>query len=104
MERLSLRRSHLQESGPGMRECGINMPKMPKSMLMDPATGAALQTLEGHGNWVSTVVFSQDGKLLASVSRDDTVRLWDPATGATLQTLEGRTGWVGAATITRDGK
>src|ERR1700733_3258644 len=34
MERLSLKRRHLQESlGPGMREDGISMPK-PKSMLM----------------------------------------------------------------------
>ena len=37
---------------------------------------------------VSDVAFSQDGKLLASASYDDTIRLWDPATGAALQMLK----------------
>ena len=40
--------------------------------------------LKGHRNRVSAVMFSQDGKLLASASDDHTVRLWDPATGVAL--------------------
>ena len=36
--------------------------------LWDPATGAALQTLEGHTSSVESVAFSHDGKLLASAS------------------------------------
>jgi WD40 repeat protein len=72
--------------------------------LWDAVTGAALQTLEGHTDWVGSVVFSPDGKQLASDSWDKTVRLWDTATGAALQTLEGHTHRVTAVTFSPDGK
>jgi WD domain, G-beta repeat len=47
--------------------------------LWDAATGAPLQTLEGHTSWANAVAFSRDG---------ETVRLWDAATGDTLQTFK----------------
>jgi len=72
--------------------------------LWDAATGAPLQTLEGHTGWVSSVAFSPDGKQVVSGSGDDTVRLWDAATGAPLQTLEGHTGWVCSVAFSPDGK
>jgi WD40 repeat protein len=37
--------------------------------------------LNGHGDVVTSVVFSPDGKLLASSAGDATIRLWDPVTG-----------------------
>jgi WD40 repeat protein len=57
--------------------------------LWDAATGAALQTLEGHSRFVSSAAFSPDGTQVVSGSYDETVRLWDAATGSALQTLKG---------------
>ncbi|MCY3764095.1 MAG: hypothetical protein OXH06_01555, partial [Gemmatimonadetes bacterium] len=45
-------------------------------------------TLSGHTHRVVGVLFSPVGKVVASGSHDNTIRLWDVATGAILATLQ----------------
>ena len=45
--------------------------------VWDVATGACLQTLEGHARWVRSVCVSADGSRLFSGSRDNTIKVWN---------------------------
>lgn len=45
--------------------------------LWDVATGDKLNTLDGHADPVTTLVFSPDGKTLVSTGRDGTILVWD---------------------------
>ncbi|MEU8343742.1 WD40 repeat domain-containing serine/threonine protein kinase [Actinomadura meyerae] len=61
--------------------------------------------LTGHTAAVNAVVFSPDGKTLATASQDKTVRLWDVATRAPLgQPLTGHTQGAYSLAFSPDGK
>ncbi|MEG4107485.1 nSTAND1 domain-containing NTPase [Microcoleus sp. S13_C5] len=65
---------------------------------------AVPNTLGGHAMSVNGVSFSRDGRMLASASHDNTVKLWDVATGNEIKTLTGHTSSVNGVSFSPDGK
>jgi WD40 repeat protein len=49
--------------------------------LLDVASGQVVRRLSGHGGEIKAITFSDDGRRLASISRDRTTRVWNLATG-----------------------
>lgn len=60
--------------------------------------------LTGHTADVTSVAFSPTGGILASGSRDNTVRLWNPLTEEHKRTLTGHAHWVLSVSISPDGQ
>src|SRR5438552_1386387 len=57
-----------------------------------------------HGNHVSSLAYSPDGKVLASAGYDNAVRIWDPATGKELRKLGGSYNPLSSVSFSPDGK
>jgi WD40 repeat protein len=73
--------------------------------VWDIGTGARLpQPFQGHGDEVTSVVFTPDGKQALSGSFDRTVRLWNVETKQEVRSFIGHTGEVFGVAISADGK
>ncbi|WP_353571609.1 AAA family ATPase [Candidatus Albibeggiatoa sp. nov. BB20] len=57
--------------------------------LFDTFTDKTIYAFKGHTNNVFSLEFLQQGKVLASASRDATIRMWDVENGAALRVLQG---------------
>jgi WD40 repeat protein len=66
-----------------------------------PATW--VRTLEGHTDFVSSVAFAPDGRVIASGAFDNLIKLWSAETGECLRTLAGHTDYVRSVAFSSDG-
>src|SRR5438034_347921 len=72
--------------------------------LLVGAGGAEVRTLKGHRGSVLAVAYAPTGKLLASCSRDKTIKVWDARTGKLKRVLEGHSGGLECIDFSPDGK
>ncbi len=74
------------------------------AVLWNLSTGAKIQTLKGHLDWVTFARFSPNGKLVATSSTDQTVRVWDSFRAVSIAKLENQTPIGSPLCFTADGK
>jgi WD40 repeat protein len=65
--------------------------------------GAIVRTFVGHLDACYAIALSPDGKLLATGSYDQKIKLWDTATGKELATLKGHNGAINSLAFRPDG-
>lgn len=70
--------------------------------VWDSSNGQRVLNLPGHPSGAGLVVFSPNGKLLATAGTEDDIKLWDMSNGKELRTLSGHTGMIGGMAFSPD--
>jgi len=68
------------------------------------ADGLLVRVIEGHKDAIYSLALSPDGKVLATGSYDQKIKLWDVASGKEIRTLSGHNGAVFGLAFRPDGK
>ena len=73
-------------------------------VVWDVSAGKPLVSGQGHTAWIVCLAYSPDQTLIASGSRDETIRLWNSASGQCLRTLSCVGSWVQTLVFSPDGQ
>lgn len=79
-------------------------PDADTALLSALRRGFTRQTYVGHTDHVNDAVFSPDGRLIASVGADNTVRLWNAQSGAEIRQFIGHTDALLVVNFINDGQ
>jgi len=83
----------------------LEFPASPQLLISDLSSLRFLdKTLTGHSDRVRSVVYSPDGRYLASGSDGRTIKIWEVATGKELRTLTGHSYSVYSVVYSPDGR
>ena len=76
--------------------------------LIDPLSGAMLASLAGHADYVRSIAFSPDGKLIAAAGggpqQDGEIKIWDAQSHQLLKTMRGHKDCIYSVAWSPDGK